>query len=210
MWIQLTSIQQIEQAGVVRTFHPGDWVEIGKLNAMALINSGQARIPGSVEEPKAERRGEKLAFEEGTGLMLTGSGVERYEGARQFDGSLAWKRTVIWDGATMKALGMFQVGLGLVAKGYEIAAPIFDYKVLAAHVGSGEERELTKEVIHDLRTPLYDTRLLFVRRTKATSELMAAWMREPGDRRLAFLRCVYRIKPFILPLPMTWTQEGPG
>ncbi len=52
--------------------------------------------------------------------------------------------------------------------------------------------------------PVYDTRLMFIRRCHATRELVDEWVAEDGHRGLAFLRALYRVKPLVLALPTTW------
>jgi hypothetical protein len=92
---------------------------------------------------------------------------------------------------------------------WQLAVPLIDYTTLACNVGSEEERQCTKQIIHDLRVPLYDTRMIFVKRSPDTTALIREWREEckPGDdERLAFLRVMYRRCPFVLPLPATWTH----
>jgi len=98
------------------------------------------------------------------------------------------------------------VGFGLLDV-WELAVPLCDYQTLAIHLGSDEEKERTKAVIRDLRVPLYDTRLMFVKHCQNTVDLFSRWQKEceSSDERLAFLRALYQVKPFILALPMTWT-----
>ena len=50
MWIQLTSVQHIEQRGEMRAYHPGDWIEVGKQIAMLLLSKGEAILTGQNEE----------------------------------------------------------------------------------------------------------------------------------------------------------------
>jgi hypothetical protein len=89
---------------------------------------------------------------------------------------------------------------------WEVVAPLYDYNVLAAELGSPADRELTKEVILDLRVPVYDTRVFFLRRCPTAEELMERWMAEPGDRHLAFMRALWHVKPLILSTPRTWAD----
>jgi len=91
---------------------------------------------------------------------------------------------------------------------WQVAIPLWNYETLAAQVGTEEERERTKAVIRDLRVPLRDTRLVFMRRCAQTRELTNVWREEltnSTDERLAFLRALYRIKPVICDLPASWT-----
>jgi len=71
---------------------------------------------------------------------------------------------------------------------------------------------MTEEVIHDLRVPVYDTRVRFIRRNRTTERLMGLWYeeRQQGEA-LAFLRALGRVqpKPLICALPAEWVvQDG--
>ena len=207
MWIQLTSTQHIEQRGVMRAYHSGDWIEVGKQMAMMLLSQGSAVVPGSNQDvPMAS-----LIASNNTGVIVPIGWMQAAKkvlsGFNLFEGQPEprYERTIIWEPeAVIKPL-MFSVGLSLLDR-WDIAVPLYDYKVLAASVGSEEERECTKAIIHDLRVPIYDTRLIFVKRTLDTQRLFKTWNDDPGDdRRLAFLRALYQVKPLILALPATWT-----
>jgi len=94
-----------------------------------------------------------------------------------------------------------------------VAVPLWDYDTLARDVGSEEERAYTESVIHDLRVPLRDTRLVFVRRCSDTRKLVETWHAERarvpgGEDKLAFLRALYAVKPLVCDLPTVWTNRG--
>ena len=117
---------------------------------------------------------------------------------------LPWERTLFLD----PAIG--RVPWDQVPKGFgfldtwEAAAPIWSYETLAADVAAGAERERTEALIGDLRVPLYETGLLFVRDCEGGRALLKAWQAEDGEPRLAFLRALYRVKPLFLALPRSW------
>lgn len=95
---------------------------------------------------------------------------------------------------------------------FEVAAPLRPYSQLALHHGTKPERQATAAVIGDLRQPVYDDRLLFLRRCEGTDALMAAAWEEGcrfnGADGLPFLRALWRTKPLILALPTGWLKEG--
>jgi hypothetical protein len=103
-------------------------------------------------------------------------------------------------------VALIPVGLNLLEK-WEIAVPISDYNLLARDIGTDEERARTKELIHDLRVPVYDTRLIFARNCVAVEQLFEMWHKEQGDERLSFLRCLYVVKPYVLALPSIWQRK---
>lgn len=96
---------------------------------------------------------------------------------------------------------------------WDAAVPLWRYGVLAADVGTAEEREMTRAVVHDLRVLLHSVELLFVNTLSGGGcDLYLAWADEvqkveSGDRRLAFLRAVYQVKPRLCVLPTTWLAE---
>jgi len=97
---------------------------------------------------------------------------------------------------------------------WDAAVPLWRYGVLAADVGTAYDRECTKIVIRDLRVLLHSVELLFVRRNEAGAALVETWQQEMGndpdkelDKRLAFLRALYRVKPRLCVLPISWLAE---
>jgi hypothetical protein len=93
---------------------------------------------------------------------------------------------------------------------WDAAVPLWQYQMTADDVGTPEERKATAEVIRDLRVPLHSVELLFVRRNEAGIALVNAWKAELTDgaeKRLAFLRALYRVKPRVCVLPTTWLVE---
>lgn len=117
---------------------------------------------------------------------------------------------------------------------WDAAVPLWRYGVTAADVGSKEERKRTAEVVRDLRVLLHSVELLFVRDNEDGRALVDAFREEmgfpltPGDcaveemgspltpalspegegeRRLAFLRALYRVKPRVCVLPRSWLAE---
>lgn len=120
--------------------------------------------------------------------------------------TLGRERVLYLDPSAPLKLDLIPAGFRFLDR-FEVCAPVWSYDELAEHLGTEEERERTREVIHDLRIPVYDTRVLFLRWTDSTRDLMLLWheeMEAGGDERLAFQRALYQVKPLILPLPTTW------
>lgn len=96
---------------------------------------------------------------------------------------------------------------------WDAAVPLWRYGILAQDVGTPEERKRTQEVVRDLRVLLHSYELLFVRRSEAGIRLVDQWRLECEggcDRRLAFLRAFYIVKPRLCVLPTTWLAEVQG
>lgn len=120
---------------------------------------------------------------------------------------LPFERTLIWDPVAPLRLAMVPHGLRFLDR-WQIACPLYSYRLLARDIGTDEERERTARVIHELRVPVYDYRVLFVRRCAETLRFMGAFQEESDcgedDLRLPFLRALYRVKPLMLALPQQW------
>jgi hypothetical protein len=215
MWVRLKSLQRIDKQGKPRDYHPGDWVDVGKQTAQLWISWGDAEIP---------------SFTRGTGAQLSGSGVlvrggELTQYQAMFDGlkiglsvmvdeipHVAFERTLIWNPKVALRLELIVPGFNFLET-WEIAAPLYSYDELAAKIGGDEARARTKAVIRDLRVPVYDTRLMFVRRCENTDRLFEAWAKEReggDDERLSFMRAFYQVKPLMLALPVTWHSPHYG
>ena len=211
-WIQLLRIMQIEKAGVSRTYHPGDWVDVGRQTAQRWVNDGVARWA----EPQKYT------------AALTGCGVALLsvpESAAKLSAALPqlavepvsapalpFARTLVWDTGFALRPDLVPVGFGLLDV-WEVTAPIVSYDTLACHVGTADARERTQAVIRDLRVPLYDGRFIFIRRCRAGEDLLAAWAEERAtgdDDRLCLLRAIYRVKPLACALPVTWRKDAPA
>ena len=153
----------------------------------------------------------------GSGVLVTNGSMERAEHLLEpFKGDLMieagkfalhFQRNLLWDMEVKLEMALLPVGFGLLDV-WELAVPLCDYQTLVVHLGSDEEKERTKAVIRDLRVPLYDVRLMFVKHCQNTVDLFSRWQKEcdaGDDERLAFLRALYITKPLVLALPMTWT-----
>lgn len=211
MWIQLRCVQQIDRNGVMKTYRPGDWVDVGRQTALLWISQNKARLP-LAREGKVKLLGQ-------AGLIITHGAPEQYAylldqgqvelkvvSAEQPVMLFQWN--AIWDGVVTLRPELLAVGLGFLET-WDIACPLYSYTELACHMGTKEEQQRTKEIIRDLRVPVYDTRLMFVRDSEDTQRLFKVWAAErvdSGDERLAFLRAFYQVKPLMLALPITWTQ----
>jgi len=80
---------------------------------------------------------------------------------------------------------------------------------LLSDVGTATERSYTKAVVRDLRLPVYEPGLLFVRNSEEGQALVDTYRDERGDvaqPQLAFARAAYRVKPRLCPLPQVWTR----
>lgn len=204
MWVQTLIVRNLDVHGKMRTFHPGDWLDVGRSTALRWIAEGSARVLNrAVLSAALAGCG---AVVQGDAGFLRGAFPE-LELIRAEDApfALPFDRTLLIS-APPARVDLLGVGFRLVER-WEVAAPIWSYDELAAHVGTEDDRAQTAAVVRDLRVPLYSPDLMFVRRTPTTRDFLRVWGDESasgGDPRLALLRALYRVKPMICALPTTW------
>ena len=210
MWVRLTSLQHIERSGKLVTFHPGDWIEVGRQQAQLWMSRGDAEVPSYENSDQTQFKSGEL------GIVITGiadqATIDTFipfkdrVSVTTGEARLPFNRTLIWDGACKLRRELMFVGFSLLDT-WNIACPLWSYDILASQVGSVEDREETKKIVRDLRVPLYDTRLMYVKKCEETEELLKVWRnewKEDGETKLAFLRAFYKVKPLMLALPITW------
>lgn len=207
VWLQLRQAKVIETQGRSTTYQPGDWVQVGKQLARQWLADGSAYSPfpdvNRVEEPAGT-----------AGIMLFGQVASPPDlgipVANDAAWELRWDKTLFWDYSVSVKVPLLAVGFQFLDK-WQVACPLVDYRHLAQDEEMSEgEKQRTVAVIRDLRVPLYDNRLVFMRRCEDTRRLLEVWDQE-GPSRLAFLRALYITKPLLLALPCTWTgQWAPG
>jgi hypothetical protein len=209
-WVRLKGIKYVEIQGKQHTFHKGDWVEVGQQTAMAWVAEDMAEIPD------VQQFGTLLTNDAGVFAVSAGQvesnvlGVAESRLAFRWGAvrELPWTHTLLWEPGAKLRPEILPAGFDHL-KTWQIGTPLWDAVQLACNVGSEAERERTQRVIRDLRVPLYDQRLVFVRRCGDTEEFLYVWEEERaagGDEKLAFLRALYRQKPLVLALPTWWSR----
>ncbi len=200
VWVKLKSVQFIEIDGKLCKHHPGDWVYVGRQTAERWIAQGEAWRPSA-----------EITVPSGAGVWLRGLAVPGCKTLETLayvedDGksnALPYPKTLVWNPALKMRHELLGVGFRLLER-WQVAAPLLSYDTLACHVGDEQDRARAEAVVRDLRVPVYDTRLVFVRRCAETVELVERWLADDGDETLALLKAVYAVKPMICALPTSW------
>lgn len=210
MWLRLRVNKDIEVNGELRHYHPGDWIEVGRQTGVRMLQAREGEAYESQGEratlipldsgvvvlgPQAPSAADALA------LAQPGLGVQVAEAP-----CLPYTRTLLWTPPALLRYELMAAGFSFLDT-WEAAIPLFDYKVLAQSVGPEAQRQEAVAVLHDLRVPLYDTRLLYVQRSPSMVEVIHRWAegcKPDYDPRLALLVALYQVKPVLLPLPCTW------
>jgi len=216
-WITLKSIKHLRVAGVPVTYHPGDSIEVGKQTAIEWI------LDGSAEDPFGQIGPSAVPAEPGdTEFGIHVRAAENSANARALGdislrvpisyGSVAapYTNTFLWEPSKVVSPRLLNYGfLRIVSGKWDLASSLFSYKALADIVGTEEDQEGTQKLIGDLRLPVYDSRLVWVRQTAASHAFLEAWSKElekgTGEFH-SFLRALYVARPMICTLPMDWTR----
>jgi hypothetical protein len=187
--------------GKAKAYHAGDWVDVGKQVALRWLADGSARVlePITIDLPP----GSGIQVWRGESAGVKAGGITIAAGERR----LAFDRTLLYDSSLGVRLDLLNAGFGFLDS-WQMAVPLHSYEVLAEHAGTAEDRERTAAVIPTLKIPMYDTRLIFMRRCPECEEVLRLWGQDTGEERLALLRAIYRVKPLILALPVTWLEDG--
>jgi hypothetical protein len=209
MYVQLRAIKDVIIEGNVARCHPGDWVEVGKQTALAWVAAGDAWVPE-----------EKLAgtLPADSGVLIVGDESARKqighlvdrEQVRSGERALPFSHTLLWTPTAPFPRHLLAAGFHLLRR-WQIVVPLWSYEELATTAGTEEARAVALDVLHDLRVPLYETRVIFARRLAVTRKLIdrwESWLEELRDDRLAFLCAVYECKPVICALPALDRRPG--
>jgi len=153
----------------------------------------------------------------GCGILTMGKSVKISASARRLGLQLrqgqkwksAWERTLFVSGEYQVPWDLLPSGFHFL-KRWDAAAPLWRYGVLGQDVGTPSERKRTAKLTLDLRIPLYEPGLLFIRSSEAGLALLETWRaecRRGDDERLAFLRALHIVKPKFCALPRSWLAE---
>ncbi|MFA5377693.1 MAG: hypothetical protein WC455_18225 [Dehalococcoidia bacterium] len=217
MFVRLNCNQNIVSKGVMHQYKKGDWVDVGRQWAQQWIAAGIATmldttsIDGKPLEPTAGILVRGSISHEMREQITKATNLQwAFVGDSGLIGWLPFTETLIYQATFMLRLDLLITGFNLLKK-WQVAIPLWDYETLAANVGTELDREATKAVIRDLRVPLRDTRLIFVRRCGDTRRLLELWREgcaPENDERLAWMRAMYTVKPLVCDLPASWTGRG--
>lgn len=213
MWVKLLQPRQITINGINTRFQKGDWVEVGKQTALRWLNDKVAEKPGF------NYADEYIDYT--SGLLVIGklTDNERVQVTESIPGfeiaygptpELLFSETMIYnDKAHYFRPEVISTGFKWL-ENFQLCVPMFSYETLACDVGNEQDRMLAKNILKELRVPLYNTHLMFVRRCSETKELIKLWQEyneQISNENLAFLCALYEVKPLHLALPSTWIKK---
>jgi len=209
-WVKaLKVIHRTDDGGQRVTYYKGDWFQARNMEIRQRLASGEIVLATDLGRSRiyeVEKCGVVTANSEieVANLGLHGTGLEI---TYTSDFILKYPYTLFWDGSPVRN-ELLPTSFELL-KTWEIAVPLEDFSITAERIGTEEDRLLTKEVLGDLRVPVYNTSQVYAKRCSATRKLLSSWVIESskvvgGDTRLAFLRALYVNPLLILALPPSW------
>jgi hypothetical protein len=207
VWVQAIGRIYYEKGGIQEVVQPGDWAEIGRHQARMLLARGIVKIP------RADRH--VMTVDHAcSGIVARAPTIPEID----LDAKLqvtcgvpdtTFNFTMIWEPSLPVTTRVVELGLSRCreseAEGWEVLAILTN--ILAADVGDNEEQAKTKQMVKDLRTPVYEPRLLWIRRTSSTEKFVGLWADElasGADEHHALLRSLYQSKVTIRALPTNW------
>jgi hypothetical protein len=201
-WVRFLRPWRLSLRGVPAEYGPGDWAKVGNGYARQLVHDGVADSPLAdlkrVEEPKGSVGIMLFGTDHANGFAVDTSLDARYE--------LRWEKTAFFDVSAPVDQALLPAGFKFLDV-WSLAVPMLDYRRLVEDEPMPEaERERVRGIIHDLRVPLYDTRLILAKRCPEVQQVLDLWEAE-GRSAVGFLLAVYQVVPYILPLPVTWTGQ---
>jgi len=209
VWVQLKSCQNIERRGRQVHYQPGDWVDVGKQLALRWIAQGAAWVPEICVSAFINTRDTGVVITAHHKVGATALGDFKDQLNVEFgEPRLLWTNNLFWNPQQPLRPELIPIGFHLLQT-WQVACPLLPYEKLANTVGNREDQERTKELIHDLRVPLYSPHLIFAKRCDDVQYMMDCWDEErvdSGCAELSLLRAIYRAKPLVLALPATWVS----
>jgi len=214
-WVKtLKTLSRYDLGGAYRTYQPGDWFQVNNQEMLELLS--REMIQTNRLDIKVNFAGQDVgvAVRSGTPTehMLDNYGMQCI---RSDAFKMPWERTAFWNvkypmTAEGVALGLIRVDGRDEEPTWEMAAMLADRDRMARDIGTAEEKARTLEVLGDLRLPVYETGILWVRRTEATEEVIQLWRAEVdagADERHAFLRTIYTHRVMLCTLPADWIGQ---
>ena len=212
-WVQaIKLITRVEQNSKRSTYYPGDWFQARNLEIKKRLAAGEIAIFENSGNAKIFEPNECgiVTYIANLKLPKLGASAADLSMTISSEPSIPYMYTFYYTGGKFRE-EMLPLAFDLL-KIWHMAIPIESFDIIASSIGTMEDRKYTKEVIGDLRVPVYDIRQICFRKCAETFALVEAWQLEcnrfkEGDSRLAFLRALYTNPLLILALPPSW-REG--
>lgn len=223
-WVILNTVKHIRKGGVQRAYQPGDSVDVGRQTALEWILDGSAKDPyGQMGAPLEatgkidSRYGVVIRCAEGhathEALGVLAGRVEIQYG----EPSVPFEYTFIWRPDQKISPRLLNYGFMRImadedrASAWEIAACLIGGNRLANSFGTSHERRRTLKAVGDLRLPVYESRMVWVRKCPSAVAVIENWARQleevGADEHHAFLRALYVKRAMLCTMPYDWKGQ---
>jgi len=214
-WVQAcTVLTRVTEDAQRVTYQPGDWFECRNVELLTLQACGKIRTVPEILRATFDFTHAEILWrgpQQRVGA-LDEYGIRERVALEPADLRLEQRYTLIArPGAVIApnsaALGFLRIEERTGYDAWEGAGCLMACLRLANAYGSAEEQASTLAALGDLRVPLYDTKLLWMRKTEATEDLLAAWSAEladGADEAHAFARALYARRVLWFTLPPNW------
>ena len=219
--VKVTGIINATESPTGKVLRPGDWVEVKNRETLARwIADGKCEAPHWLQAQAAT-----AIFSDNCGVLVRSKKSEKvptaafgeYKAAISIEYSttlsLPFKHTLLWSPSYPLTKPKLIIGFSLISSGrhgydsWDMAACLISETMLANSVGGAEERSKTAAVVGDNRLPIYDTRAVWIKRSKKTEAIIAAMqadLEDGADEQHAFLRALYGTPIKLCTLPVKW------
>lgn len=210
LWVRLKQDRRLEVNGVNKDLKKGDWIEVGKQTANQWIIQGIADRTGYDVSKEYVDYTAGIVIVGGINQQLLNNiqqDIPGIEVSSSDKPEMFYSENMIWtNGINIRRENLF-VGFKLL-KNWQIAVPLHSYDDLAVHqTMTKSEKEYIKSVIKELRVPIYNTNLMFIRRCDETQVLLNQWGIEKEiikNDSLSFHVAMYKTNPVLCALPVNW------
>lgn len=207
MWIQLTQYQRLpSDHGKDLLHYPGEVINVKNRSfCKKLIDRGVAIDVSAAAQDMPENTGVLIRKKVKVPSWTDAFNLDVTFG----DIALPYEYTLIWN-PPKHPQRQYIMASFKVLRNWDILVPVRSYEKLVAQIGTVDEKKRLKKIIRDLHVPFFSTTIMYVKRNDRTQKLITEWKKEMpkwSDERLAFLVAVYKVKPFILPLPTMWIEN---
>ncbi len=129
-------------------------------------------------------------------IVITGRQLASYAGRKVTHGPFLSTKTAIVDlrGNRKPEQAIIDRGFELLTK-WEVILQFRDYTEMAADLLTGEEAERARGQILDLRQPVFENRIIFLKDTAKARSFYDAYQAETTDPRAALLLALWQTKP---------------
>lgn len=203
-YILLQRKVRIKKAGELRTFYPGDTIEIGKSKAIQWIMEGIAvDLFAQIDSVLYDSTNMGVIVLNGQKQILTD--IVPLVFKPEWEGELPFKYNLLWSGTSLKNRHFLDYGWSMILSSWEMAVSLVNLRASLETYGTKKEKSETKKQLGDLRLPVYDANLIWLERTPDTIIFAKEYSQQLQNKVSlghAFVRAWFIAKPLLFTMPI--------